>query len=213
MRAITSSSPARCGLLLVALLLAACAPASPRATSSGEQTTGAGTAPTTPARTLVAAVWDLPILYVCENNQWQAYVARRETMLIEHVSDRAAGYGIEGQTVDGNDVEAVFAAASAAVAKVRATSKPFLLETYTYRTRGHYEPDDQFYVDKDELAAWKERDPILTLRNRLLQQELVTTSDLDNLEERVRDRIAVAAAFANASPYPAPEEVLTDVYA
>jgi pyruvate dehydrogenase E1 component alpha subunit len=89
---------------------------------------------------------------VCENNQWQAYVHRRETMLTDRIATRAAAYGIEGITVDGNDVLAVHAAAIEAAAKVRKTRKPLLLETYTYRTRGHYEPDDLGYVDPKELS-------------------------------------------------------------
>jgi len=161
----------------------------------------------------IAAVWNLPILFVCENNQWQAMVSRKQTMLTDHISDRAAAYGIEGKTVDGNDVEAVYAAAAEAVAKVRATSKPFLLETYTYRTRGHYEPDDQAYVDKDELASWKAKDPIQGLSKRLQERGALTPAQLEEIQERVKDTIARAADFAQESPYPTPDEVLTDVYA
>jgi acetoin:2,6-dichlorophenolindophenol oxidoreductase subunit alpha len=161
----------------------------------------------------IAAVWNLPILFVCENNQWQAFVSRKQTMLTDHISDRAAAYGIEGKTVDGNDVEAVYAAAAEAVAKVRETSKPYLLETYTYRTRGHYEPDDQAYVDKDELASWKAKDPIQGLSNRLQNRGALTPAQLDEIQERVKEIIARAADFAQESPYPEPSEVLTDVYA
>jgi pyruvate dehydrogenase E1 component alpha subunit len=161
----------------------------------------------------IAAVWNLPILFVCENNQWQAYVARRQTMLTEHVSTRAAAYGVEGKTVDGNDVEAVYAAATEAVAAVRASSRPFLLETYTYRQRGHYEPDDQAYVDPDELAQWKTRDPIVTLTARLRERGELSEEELANLEGRVKDKIGRAVDFEAQSPYPSPEELLTDVYA
>jgi pyruvate dehydrogenase E1 component alpha subunit len=161
----------------------------------------------------IAAVWNLPVLFVCENNQWQAFVSRRETMLTEHISTRAAAYGIEGRTVDGNDVEAVYAAATEAVATVRTTSKPFLLETYTYRTRGHYEPDDQAYVDPNELAEWKARDPITALSSRLLERQALAPAQLEEIQQRVNATIARAAEFANDSPYPSPEEVLADVYA
>jgi len=161
----------------------------------------------------LAAVWNLPVLYVCENNQWQAYVRRKETMLIDHISERAAGYGIEGRTVDGNDVEAVHAAASEAIAAIRKTRRPFLLETYTYRLRGHFEPDDQSYVDAAELAGWKARDPIATLRKRLLERGEATEASLDAIAGGVREKIESAAQFAASSPFPAPEEVLTDVYA
>ena len=161
----------------------------------------------------LAAVWNLPVLYVCENNQWQAYVRRKETMLIDHISGRAAGYGIEGRTVDGNDVEAVWAAATEAVAAVRKTRRPFLLETYTYRLRGHYEPDDQSYVDPAELASWKTRDPIATLRRRLLERGEADESALEALAREVAGRIEAAEAFAAGSPFPAPEEVTTEVWA
>jgi len=161
----------------------------------------------------LAAVWELPVLYVCENNQWQAYVARRETMLTDRIATRAEAYGIEGHTVDGNDVEAVLEAARVAVEKVRRTRRPYLLETYTYRQWGHYEPDDQSYVDPDELARWKARDPIDALAKKLLDRKVLTPSQYSELESRVRATIDRAAAFADDSPFPSPEELTTDVYA
>lgn len=161
----------------------------------------------------LAAVWNLPILYVCENNQWQAYVQRRETMLIEQIATRAASYGMPGKTVDGNDVEAVLAAATEAVSTIRQTSKPFLLETYTYRTRGHFEPDDQSYVNPEELAAWKAKDPILAMERRLLDRGTVKQADIEAMRARVQKQIDQAAAFATDSPYPTPEQVTTEVYA
>ena len=161
----------------------------------------------------LAAVWNLPILYVCENNQWQAYVPRRETMRIDHIADRASAYGIEGRTVDGNDVEAVHAAAAEAIESIRRTKRPFLLETYTYRLRGHFEPDDQSYVDPAELASWKARDPIPALRARLRAAGELADADFEAMERDARARIDAAAQFAASSPFPAPEEVTTDVYA
>jgi TPP-dependent pyruvate/acetoin dehydrogenase alpha subunit len=157
----------------------------------------------------LAAVWNLPILYVCENNQWQAYVHRMETMLGDHVSDFARAYHVQSHTVDGNDVEAVMTAARDAAAYVRKYRKPFLLETYTYRLRGHMEPDDQSYVDKHELAAWRKKDPIATLQARLELPQDETRA----MQERVQQTIEDAAAFALASPYPSRDELTTDVYA
>lgn len=157
----------------------------------------------------LAAVWNLPILYVCENNQWQAYVHRKETMLAEHVSEFARGYHVQSHTVDGNDVEAVMAAAREAAAYVRKYRKPFLLETYTYRLRGHMEPDDQAYVDKNELEAWRRKDPIATMQARLALPE----SELAAMRERTQKTIEDAAAFALASPYPSFDELTADVYA
>jgi pyruvate dehydrogenase E1 component alpha subunit len=161
----------------------------------------------------LAAVWNLPILYVCENNQWQAYVHRKETMLGDHVSEFGKAYGVESLTVDGNDVEAVAAAARNAVEYIRRTRKPYLLETYTYRTRGHMEPDDQSYVDKNELASWKRRDPIATIEQRLLEAGAVDPRELDAMRQRVVQQVEDAAAFAFASPYPSFDELTTDVYA
>jgi pyruvate dehydrogenase E1 component alpha subunit len=161
----------------------------------------------------LAAIWNLPVLYVCENNQWQAFVHRRETMLNDKIATRAAAYGIEGITVDGNDVEAVYAATREAVAKIRKTRKPILLETYTYRVRGHYEPDDQSYVDQKELADWRARDPIETLKRKLIQQGALTEDDYSRMGEGVQQRLADALTFANESPFPAAAELTTDVYA
>lgn len=161
----------------------------------------------------LAAVWNLPILYVCENNQWQAYVHRRETMLADHVSDFGAAYGVKAKTVDGNDVEAVAAAAREAVDYIRRHRKPYLLETYTYRLRGHMEPDTQEYVDKAELASWKQRDPITLLERKLLAAEAIDAKELAALRARVQETVENAAAFALQSPYPSFDEMLTDVYA
>ncbi len=161
----------------------------------------------------LASVWDLPILYVCENNQWQAFVHRNETMKIDHISDWAAGYGMECRTLDGNDVEAVYAAASEAVATIRRTGKPFLLETYTYRLRGHFEPDDQSYVDPQELANWLANEPICKLQERLLKSGAITPADIGRMQAHAEALIEQAVAFAKASPYPAASELTTDVYA
>jgi pyruvate dehydrogenase E1 component alpha subunit len=161
----------------------------------------------------LAAVWNLPVLYVCENNQWQAFVHRKETMLIDSIASRAAAYGIEGISVDGNDVEAVYAATRDAVARIRKDRKPILLETRTYRTRGHYEPDDQAYVDKTELASWQARDPIEALRKKAIASAQLTSADVAAIEARVRDTLERAVAFAKDSPFPAASELHTDVYA
>ncbi|MCB1933181.1 MAG: thiamine pyrophosphate-dependent dehydrogenase E1 component subunit alpha [Candidatus Accumulibacter sp.] len=161
----------------------------------------------------LASVWELPILYVCENNQWQAFVHRRETMKTEHVADWAAPYGIDHATVDGNDVLAVRNAALEAAEQVRRSGRPFLLESWTYRSRGHFEPDDQAYVDPTEHAAWLARDPIALSRQRLIDSGRLPREEAVALERRVRECIAAALAFAEASPLPAPGEMTTDVYA
>ena len=161
----------------------------------------------------LAAVWNLPVLYICENNQWQAFVHRRETMLIDHISSRATAYGIEGLTVDGNDVEAVYKAATEAVGKIRETRKPILLETFTYRLRGHFEPDDQKYVDPQELAEWVARDPIDHLKQKLLAEGRLSAADFDGMQQRVQAMVAKGVEFARSSPFPDAAELITDVYA
>lgn len=161
----------------------------------------------------LAAVWDLPVLYVCENNQWQAFVHRKETMLADHVSDFGAAYRVKSKTVDGNDLDAVREAAREAVDYIRKYRKPYLLELYTYRLRGHMEPDTQEYVDKNELASWKQRDPLVLLEQRLLAEEAIDAKELAAIKLRVKETVENAAAFALAAPYPSFDEMLTDVYA
>jgi pyruvate dehydrogenase E1 component alpha subunit len=161
----------------------------------------------------LASVWQLPILYVCENNQWQAFVHRRETMLTDHISSWAANYGMASATVDGNDVEQVRATALEAADNVRASGRPFLLETYTYRLRGHFEPDDQAYVDPQELASWRERDPLQRLKLRLLESGRLSAAAMAGMEATAQQRIDAAVAFASDSPFSELAELVTDVYA
>jgi len=161
----------------------------------------------------LASVWQLPILYVCENNQWQAFVHRRETMVADHISSWAAPYGMASATVDGNDVEQVRAVALEAVDSIRSTGRPFLLETYTYRLRGHFEPDDQAYVDPQELTTWRGRDPLLRMKTRLLESGRMNAEALEAMETAARQRIDAAVDFAADSPFPELAELVTDVYA
>jgi acetoin:2,6-dichlorophenolindophenol oxidoreductase subunit alpha len=162
----------------------------------------------------LAAVWELPVLFVCENNQWQAYVHRTETMKTDHISTWADRYGMQALTVDGNDVEAVHSAAKRAVEQIRATGKPVMLETYTYRMRGHMEADDQLsYVDAKELAWWGGKDPIAKYRGRALQQGWLSAEQIRAIETNVASRMEVATGFAVGSPVPEMSAVLTDVYA
>jgi acetoin:2,6-dichlorophenolindophenol oxidoreductase subunit alpha len=161
----------------------------------------------------LASVWNLPILYVCENNQFQAFVHRKETMLTDYVADWARPFGIEAKTVDGNDVEAVFERAKEAAAYVRTNRRPCFLETYTYRQQGHMSSDDQAYVDKDEHLGWLQKDPIKMLESRLLADKAITPAALEAIRARVSAKIEAAARFALESPFPDFKEMTTDVYA
>ncbi|MFN8012026.1 MAG: thiamine pyrophosphate-dependent dehydrogenase E1 component subunit alpha [Holophagaceae bacterium] len=161
----------------------------------------------------LAAVWNLPILYVCENNQWQAFVHRKETMVGDTIAPWAVPYGIEARTVDGNDVEAVHRAALEAAAFVRERRKPFLLEAWTYRQRGHMEPHDQSYVDPGELESWKAKDPLDRQASRLLASGALDEAGVEALRQAARAEIEAAAAFAAASPFPDVAELAAGVYA
>ena len=161
----------------------------------------------------LAVHWQLPMLFVCENNQWQAFVHRLETMADTAIAEWARGHGLPVATVDGNDVEAVHDAAAAAVASIRATGRPQFLELSTYRQRGHFEPDDQAYVDPAELQVWLTRDPIRRQHERLLELGHIDAAGLAAMARRTRTRIETALAFAQASAWPAPDSLLEHVYA
>ena len=161
----------------------------------------------------LAVTWELPLLYVCENNEWQAFVARRETMPGNPIRLWAESHGLPAIRLDGNDVEAVRAAVRNARAVITETGKPFFLELSTYRLRGHFEPDDQAYVDAGELAAARLRCPIARLRDKLIGERVLGHGELAALEQRVLATVDAAAAFAAESPFPDVRELATDVYA
>lgn len=161
----------------------------------------------------LAVTWKLPILFVCENNQWQAYVPRAQAMAVPHVADWVAGHGLATHVVDGNDVDAVHAQARALVDAIRADGRPRLLELDTYRLRGHFEPDDQAYVPAGEREAALTRDPLPRQTQRLLAERVIAPGELAALQDRVATTVQAALAFAEASPWPDPSERNTDVYA
>ncbi len=165
----------------------------------------------------IAAGWKLPVVYVCENNQWAVNVPAAESVPTPNVADRAAGYGIPGVIVDGNDVFAVYEAAAAAVARARAGEGPTLIEAKTYRHRPHTERIDQPDArPKEEVARWLEpdRDPIPRLIARLqAQQGQLSDQELAEMEAAVQADIARAVAFAKASPFPTLASALDDVFA
>ena len=161
----------------------------------------------------LASIWKLPVVYICENNLFAISVRQADHQAIKHVSERAPGYGISGATVDGNDVLAVCDAVAAAADKARAGGGPSIVECMTYRWHGHGEFDDHLHQrTQEELNAWKEKCPIKRLGKRLVEQGILTESDVAEIERKVAARIDQAVAFAEASPEPAPEEALEDVY-
>lgn len=161
----------------------------------------------------LASVWSLPILYVCENNQWQAFVRRAETMRTDHISHWADRYDMPTHTVDGNDVMAVQAASQAALEYVRQHRRPYLLETWTYRQCGHYSGDNQAHISEQERAPWLEKDPIVRSRSDWIRQRVLTPTQADSMQAHARARMEDALAFASASSDPTPDQLTTDVYA
>lgn len=162
----------------------------------------------------LAAIWKLPVLFVCENNQFATEVPFRDAALNPSVASRGAAYGIPGQELDGNDVRAVVEAAGQAVARARRGDGPTLLECKTYRTRPHSEGmGDYTYRSRNEVEAWRERCPIKRLRTALLEEGLMTEKELDALDAAVRDEVAAASRKAEQAPWPEPAAATTHVYA
>lgn len=159
----------------------------------------------------LASLWRLPLLFVCENNGYAEFTSRAEHSRVAEVSAFAAPYAIPARTVDGNDVETVYAAAGDAVARLRAGGEPQLLECMTYRMSGHYVGDAQRYRSAEELAEVKRKDPIERLRKRLLATG-ASEAELDALAARAKAEIEAAVERARRAPRPDPAGVLADVY-
>lgn len=161
----------------------------------------------------MAAVWALPVLFVCENNLYAMGTRQSRVMAIENVADRASAYGIPGTVVDGNDVLAVYEAAHEAVVRARQRKGPTLIECKTYRHKGHSRADPATYRPKEEVEKWLKKDPIPRFKKRLLEERFLTEKEANQIEEDVIRAVENAVKSAIESPYPTPEEALEDVYA
>ncbi len=160
----------------------------------------------------MAAIWSLPVIFVCENNVYAMGTRQEKVMLIEDIADRAVAYGIPGVTVDGNDVLAVYEATQKAVEKARGGEGPTLLGCKTYRHKGHSRIDPAKYRPEDEVEKWLRRDPIKRFGEKLLNHNVLTEDEIQAVEGKIASEIEKAVEFAMDSPYPAPEEALEDVY-
>src|SRR5437016_5273110 len=160
-----------------------------------------------------AGVQSLPILFICENNQYAYSVPVEKSMAIDDVADRAASYGFDGVAINGNDVLAVYQATLGALARARSGDGPTLIECKTYRWHGHSEHDKAFYRTNEELAMWKSRDPIPTFTTYLKGLHVLNDEKLKEIEQRVASTIDEAVEFAVSSADPSPEDALTDLYA
>jgi len=162
----------------------------------------------------LAGVWKLPVIYVCENNQYAMTVSLEKSVAIKHLSERAAAYGFEGKTIDGNDVEAVYDATAAAAAKARAGGGATFLECITYRWDGHFGGDPgTAYRSKEEIEAWKLKCPIKAFKEKLIQAGDLTEQGFDQISAAVYAELDEVASRAEAAPLPKKEVDLNSIYA
>ena len=161
----------------------------------------------------LVSIWDLPVVYVCENNQYAESTHVSAVMRVKNVADRAAAYGMPGKVVDGMDVIAVYEAAKEAVERARQGKGPTLIECKTYRFEGHEMGDaHDLYRSKEEVDEWKKKCPISRLRQTLLSSGDLTEKEADKIEHEVKEQIEDAIKFADESPYPDPEDALRGVF-
>ncbi len=160
----------------------------------------------------LAAIWDLPVIFVLENNHYAVSTPIRSSARVEHLSERAAAYGMPGMTVDGNDAVVVFGAMQEPIRRARAGEGPTLIECLTYRHGGHHVNDPGLYLPKDDLERWKARDPLTILRARLGEGG-ADESRISAIDGRVEALIDAAVTFAEDSPEPSVEAFLAEVAA
>ncbi len=153
----------------------------------------------------MAAALDLPIVYVCQNNQYAMSTRATQSMRCGSVADRALGYGIPGISVDGNDIVAVHEAVREAVSRARAYAGPTLIEALTYRVSGHYVSEHPAYQNAEEAEAWRRRDPLLRLQRHLASQGLLDSAAATQLGQNIRETLADAMSAAQADPDPGAE--------
>src|SRR5262249_1008587 len=161
----------------------------------------------------IAGVQHLPILFICENNQYTYSVPLEKSMAIDEVADRAEGYGFDGVAINGNDVLAVYQATQGALARARGGHGPTLIECKTYRWHGHSEHDKAFYRTDEELAMWKSKDPITTFTTYLRTRTILDDAKAKEIEARIKTTIDEAVEYAMNAPDPDPSEAASDLYA
>jgi pyruvate dehydrogenase E1 component alpha subunit len=162
----------------------------------------------------LAAVWDLPVVFVCENNGYAVSMPATRAVAVKDIADRAQGYDMPGAAVDGQDPIAVYEAVHEAVQRARSGSGPSLVEAKTYRYREHAEGfgGGMAYRTAEEVEAWRKRDPVPAFRAKLIDQGVLTPGEAEQLEAEVRQDIANALEFARQSAYPRPEEAFEGMF-
>jgi len=161
----------------------------------------------------MASIWHLPVVYICENNQYGMSMSVKRALSVENVADRAVAYNMPGTIVDGNDVLAMFEAVREAVSRARQGDGPSLVEAKTYRWKGHSKSDQERYRTREEVKAWKQKCPIKRFGARLIAEGILTPEAVDQMEAEVHEEIQAALEFAEASPEPRVEDILEGVYA
>lgn len=160
-----------------------------------------------------ASIWDLPVIFVCENNGFGISVPVEQSTSVEDISVRAKAYNIPGVTVDGNDVYTVYEAAEEAINRAKAGQGPTLIECKTYRHLGHWTGDPQVYRTREDVEWWMEnKDPIKLMREEILENKVMTSEELDAIEEEAKLEADHAAEYAINSPEPDPVHVMDDVF-
>ena len=160
----------------------------------------------------LSKVWNLPVLWICENNQYGMGTTVARASAVSEIRQKAEGYGIPNSRVDGMNVLAVREAAQNALDKIRQGSGPYFLEIVTYRYRGHSMGDPERYRGSEEVKKWQENDPIGIYRKYLIDEEIASEEELDEIDAQVETTVQEAIQFAETSPEPAPEALFEDVY-
>ena len=161
----------------------------------------------------LAAVWNAPVIFFCENNLYSEMTPIAEMVNVEQLADRAAGFGIAAVTVDGYDPLAVYEATLAAVDRARSGGGPTFIEAMTYRLVGHMIGDTEPYRTQEEVAEWKARDPIVTFPQRLIEEFGIPQSEIEAAQAEVEAQMAEVVRFALDSPWPSPDEITEDIFA
>lgn len=162
----------------------------------------------------LASIWDLPVIFFCENNLYGMSGSIKEMTNIEHIADRGAAYGIPSTTINGNDILEVAKATETAVERARKGEGPTLIEAQTYRWRGHSRSDARKYRTRDEEKEWRtKRDPIALFKEQLITESMLTEAEFIEMDKRVQAEMEEAVAFAENSKAPQLETLETDIYA
>ena len=161
----------------------------------------------------LAAIWKLPLVLFCENNLYSEMTPIRDMVAIDHLTERAAGYGVRGVTVDGYDPVAVYETTREAVERARSGEGPTFIEAMTYRLVGHMIGDSEVYRTREEVGEWRKRDPLTVFPERLVREAVVSREEIARVEGEVAEQMAEIVRFAQGSPWPDPSEATEDVFA